>query len=227
MAEIDDVLEGLLGSTGASRVTLRETRRGLCVPVTHEALSPGVGSLREERTVDLRTQPVALEVAAGRQVVRTTARRRTTTRPSTGCARRTAASPRRSSPRCFRGDSVVGIVSLHQLGEPRHWTDEEIDWCCRGGGPVWENSSDAQPLAPRHPAARGGRAGRGAPARDRGGPRRAVDAREHARRRGRDETSASATPSTGPVYVTGAEAGRRARGRAARLRVGRLRGRRR
>ena len=55
---------------GASRVTLRRDLPGdYAFPVTNEALAPGVGSLREEHTVDLRTQPVALEVAAGRQVV--------------------------------------------------------------------------------------------------------------------------------------------------------------
>src|SRR3954462_15470728 len=54
----------------ASRVTLRQDVPGeYAFPVTHEALAPGVGSLREERTVDLRNQPVALEVGAGRQVV--------------------------------------------------------------------------------------------------------------------------------------------------------------
>ena len=70
MGEIDDLLQELLDGTGASRVTLRQDVPGeYRFPVTHEALAPGVGSLKEERTVDLRNQPVALEVAAGRQVV--------------------------------------------------------------------------------------------------------------------------------------------------------------
>ena len=72
---IDAVLADLLALTGASRVTLRQNVPGeYAFPVTHEALAPGVGSLREERSVDLRTQPVALEVAAGRQVVQERAR---------------------------------------------------------------------------------------------------------------------------------------------------------
>ena len=63
-------MNDLLARTAASRVTLREDLPGDYVfPVTHEALAPGVGSLKEERTVDLRNQPVAREVAAGRQVV--------------------------------------------------------------------------------------------------------------------------------------------------------------
>src|SRR3954462_5059458 len=68
--EIDTILADLLATTGAGRVTLRQKLPGgYAFPVTHEAVAPGVGSLRDERTVDLRTQPVALEVAAGRQVV--------------------------------------------------------------------------------------------------------------------------------------------------------------
>src|SRR5213082_1771644 len=68
--EIDAILADLLARTGASRVTLRQDVTGeYAFPVTHEALAPGVGSLKAERTVDLRTQPVVLELQQGRQVV--------------------------------------------------------------------------------------------------------------------------------------------------------------
>ena len=67
---VDDILEALLTATGASRVTLRQDLPGdYAFPVTHEALADGVSSLRRERTVDLRTQPVVLELQKGRQVV--------------------------------------------------------------------------------------------------------------------------------------------------------------
>src|SRR5438270_13666001 len=70
LTEIRAIVEGLLSETGASRVTLRQDVPGeYAFPVTYEALAPGVGSLMEERSVDLRTQPVAIEVGAGRQVV--------------------------------------------------------------------------------------------------------------------------------------------------------------
>ena len=130
MAEIDDVLEGLLWSTGASRVTLRENVPSeYALPVTHEALAPGVGSLREERTVDLRTQPVALEVAAGRQVVQDDCATAYDDpafhrmRETYGGLAAQIVTP------VLHDDRVAGIVSLHQLGEPRHWTDEEIESC--------------------------------------------------------------------------------------------------
>lgn len=130
MAEIDDVLHALLGDTGASRVTLRQDLPGdYAFPVTHEALAPGVGSLKSERTVDLRDQPVAREVAAGRQVVQD------------DCAlafddpafhRMRAAygglAAQVVTPVTVDG-RIAAIVSLHQLGSPRRWTAAEVEAC--------------------------------------------------------------------------------------------------
>ena len=130
MAEIDDVLQALLSSTGASRVTLREDVSGdYAFPVTHEALAPGVDSLRGERTVDLRNQPVALEVAAGRQVVQDDCAQAFDDsafhrmRETYGGLAAQIVTP------VLSGGRVAGIVSLHQLGSPRRWTEEEIEAC--------------------------------------------------------------------------------------------------
>jgi GAF domain-containing protein len=130
VGEIDDVLQDLLDGTGASRVTLRQDIPGdYRFPVTHEALVPGVGSLMEERTVDLSNQPVAIEVGAGRQVVQhdcATAYED----PAFHRMRETygGLASQIVTPVVDHGD-VKGIVSLHQLGEPRHWTDDEIEAC--------------------------------------------------------------------------------------------------
>ena len=130
MAEIEDVLQALLNRTGASRVTLREDVPGdYAFPVTHEALAPGVGSLRGERTVDLRNQPVALEVAAGRQVIQDDCAQAFDDpafhrmRETYGGLAAQIVTPVLSDGR------VAGIVSLHQPGSPRHWTEEEIEAC--------------------------------------------------------------------------------------------------
>jgi GAF domain-containing protein len=130
VAEIEDVLQALLGSTGASRVTLREDVPGdYAFPVTHEALAPGVESLREERTVDLRKQPVALEVAAGRQVVQDDCAQAFDDpafhrmRETYGGLAAQIVTPVLSDGR------LAGIVSVHQLGSPRRWTEEEIEAC--------------------------------------------------------------------------------------------------
>jgi GAF domain-containing protein len=139
VAEIDDVLRGLLEQTGASRVTLRQDLPGeYAFPVTHEALAAGVGSLREERTVDLRNQPVALEVGAGRQVVQDDCAAAYDD-PAFHRMRETYGGLAAQIVTPVTTDGRVrGIVSLHQLGSPRHWTEAEIDACRAAAARVGE-----------------------------------------------------------------------------------------
>ena len=119
-------LQDLLEATGASRVTLRH---GAGFPVTDEALAPGVSSLRGEQAIDLSTQPVALEVAAGRQVVQDDSRSayddpefQRMLDVYGGIASQIV------TPVFQRGD-VAAILSLHQLGSPRAWTEEDALRC--------------------------------------------------------------------------------------------------
>jgi GAF domain-containing protein len=139
VAEIDDVLQALLSSTGASRVTLRQdVPGGYAFPVTHEALADEVGSLREERSIDLRSQPVAREVGAGRQVVQDDCAQAYDDpafhrmREAYGGLAAQIVTP------VLVGERVAGIVSLHQLGSPRHWTEEEIEACRAAAARVGE-----------------------------------------------------------------------------------------
>jgi len=131
LTEIQAIVEGLLSETGASRVTLRQDVPGEHVfPVTDEALAPGVGSLKEERSVDMRMQPVAIEVGAGRQVVQN---------DSAAAYEDDAAYHRMReiygglaaqivTPVLVDG-RVVAVLSLHQLGLTREWTEAEIEAC--------------------------------------------------------------------------------------------------
>ena len=98
LGTLDSVLEELRVALGADRVTLRQDLPGdYAFPVTDEALGAGVGSLRDERTVDLRTQPVVRDARGGAsRSSRTTRAAPSTTRPSTGCSTPTADWPRRS-----------------------------------------------------------------------------------------------------------------------------------
>jgi GAF domain-containing protein len=130
VTEIDDVLEALLSATGASRVTLRQDVPGdYAFPVTHEALADRVTSLREERTIDLRNQPVAREVAAGRQVVQDDCAQAYEDpafhrmREAYGGLAAQIVTP------VLAGGRVAAIVSLHQLSSPRRWTEAEIEAC--------------------------------------------------------------------------------------------------
>ncbi len=130
MTEIQPILEGLLSETGASRVTLRQdVPGGYAFPVTHEAVAPGVGSLKEERTVDLRGQPVAQEVASGRQVVQDDCASAYDD-PDFHRMRETYGGLAAQIVTPVLDDGrVAGIVSLHQLGSPRRWTEAEIEAC--------------------------------------------------------------------------------------------------
>lgn len=127
MSTLDAVVERLLARTKASRVTLRQDLPGeYAFPVTHEALAPGAASLMEERTVDLRTQPVVAELSRGRQVVQDDCRVAYDDaafhrmRHAYGGLAAQIVTP------VLRNEQLVAIVSVHELGEPRAWTREEV-----------------------------------------------------------------------------------------------------
>ena len=127
MTSIDDILEGLLAATGASRVTLREDLPGgYTFPVTHEALAAGVESLRGERTVDLRTQPVVLQLQTGRQVVQDDCRSAYDDPAFQRMLDAYGGLAAQIVTPVFDGDRLRAVVSLHQLGQPRTWAADEV-----------------------------------------------------------------------------------------------------
>ena len=126
MTEIDAILNELLAATGAGRVTVRQDVQGDVFPVTHEALSDGTPSIRAVATPNMVNQPVVLEVQQGRQVVQD------------DCLAASEESHFREMLELYGGlraqivtpvlddGRVTAIVSLHQLGRARHWTEAEI-----------------------------------------------------------------------------------------------------
>ena len=104
---------------------------GYAFPVTDEARAPGVASLRDERTVDLRTQPVAIEVRERGQVVQEDSR---TSYDDPGFQRMLEVYGGLAAQIVTaveaRGE-VAAILSVHQLGAPRRWTAGEIEACSR------------------------------------------------------------------------------------------------
>jgi GAF domain-containing protein len=136
---LQDVLSELLETTGASRVTLR---RGLpgesAFPVVAEALAPGVGSLREERSVHLPTQPVVLEVLQGRQVVQDDASSAYDDPAFQRMLEVYGGLAAQIVTPVMRDGRLEAIVSVHQLGAPRRWTEDEIAAATRAARRVGE-----------------------------------------------------------------------------------------
>jgi GAF domain-containing protein len=127
MNEIDALLQDLLSTTHASRVTLRQDVPGdYAFPVTHEAVAPGVPSLREERTVDLKAQPVVAMLKNGRQVVQDDCRTAFDDPAFHQMLEAYGGLAAQIVTPISRARRLVAIVSLHQLGSPRRWTDDEI-----------------------------------------------------------------------------------------------------
>jgi GAF domain-containing protein len=130
LTEIDSILEGLLRTVGASRVTLRQDLPGdYAFPVTHEALAPGVASLVDERTVDLRNQPVVRELRRGNQVVQSDCRAAFDDAAFQRMLETYGGLAAQVVTPIAAGGRLVAIVSLHQLGRPRSWTEAEVAAC--------------------------------------------------------------------------------------------------
>ena len=122
-----EVVEELLAATGASRCTLRREVPDDYFPVTHEALAPGVPSIRDERTTDLRNAPVVKQLLeTEEQVVQddcASAFEDPAFRRMLGLYGGLAA---QIVTPVFVDGRLAAIVSLHQLGAPRHWSEEEL-----------------------------------------------------------------------------------------------------
>jgi GAF domain-containing protein len=125
-ASFQEVVDELLAATGASRCTLRRDVPDDYFPVTHEALAPGVPSIREERTTDLRKAPVVRELLETRkQVVQddcASAFDDPAFQRMLGAYGGLAA---QIVTPVFLDGRLAAIVSLHQLGAPRRWSDDE------------------------------------------------------------------------------------------------------
>jgi GAF domain-containing protein len=139
VSEIEAILRDLLVETRASRVTLRRgVSDGYAFPVTDEALAPGVGSLKEERTVDLRTQPVALEVRRRGQVVQDDCRSAYHDPAFLQMLETYGGLAAQIVTAVAANGGVAAIVSVHQLGSPRAWTDDEARACRRAADRIAE-----------------------------------------------------------------------------------------
>jgi GAF domain-containing protein len=127
ITHIDLMLQGLLELTGASRATLRRDIPGdYAFPVTNEACLPGVSSLKEERTVDLKAQPVVHELRKGQQIVQDDCRTAFDDPAFHRMLEAYGGLAAQIVTPIFKAEELVAILSLHQLGAPRQWGDGEV-----------------------------------------------------------------------------------------------------
>lgn len=127
MPTLEDVLRDLLETTRASRVTLRRDVPGdRPFPVVEEVLAPGVGSIRAETSVHLPTQPVVLAVQRGVQVVQDDSARAYDDPAFLSMLEAYGGLAAQIVTPVMRDGRLEAIVSLHQLGQPRTWTAEEV-----------------------------------------------------------------------------------------------------
>jgi GAF domain-containing protein len=139
VSTLEDALRDLLESTRASRVTLRRDLPGeSAFPVVAEALAPGVESLREERSVHLPSQPVVLELLRGRQVVQNDAADAYDDPAFQRMLEVYGGLAAQIVTPVMRDGTLEAIVSVHQLGVPRRWTDDEIAAATRAAERVGE-----------------------------------------------------------------------------------------
>jgi len=136
-----DIVSDLLEELGASRVTLRRDVPGATAfPVVEEALAPGTSSLRCETTVHLPTQPVVLEVQAGRQVVQDDCRNAYDDPAFKQMLDTYGGLAAQIVTPVMVDCRLVAILSVHQLEAPRSWTAKEIDTASRAAARIGEIS---------------------------------------------------------------------------------------
>lgn len=132
-AALDAVVHALRTAFGVGRCTLRLDVPGDVFPVVFESRAEGVGTLIGDTRVSLRGQPVVEAMLSGvPQVVQHDC---ATASDDPAFQRMLGiyggmASQIVTAVRV--GGELRGIVSLHQLGTPRTWTDQETELATRG-----------------------------------------------------------------------------------------------
>lgn len=126
------IVDELLAETGASRCTLRQSLPGQDFPVTHEALAPGVAPLEGFTGVVQHTQPVIKQMQETHAQVVQHDSASAFDDPDFHRMRELygGLAAQIVTPVVVDGE-IRAVVSLHQLGSPREWTEREQELCRR------------------------------------------------------------------------------------------------
>jgi hypothetical protein len=121
------VVDELLLKLRASRVTLRiDDVPGEVFPVKAESLAPGVNSIASDRTIPIRESETFQWVERERRLLVQDDILSSPITPAAALTGRYRARSQMLAP-VFRGKDLIGLVSVHHVGEPRHWTPDEVE----------------------------------------------------------------------------------------------------
>ena len=110
----------------ASRVTLRiDDVPGEVFPVKAESLAPGINSIAGDRTIPIRESETFQWVERERRVLVQDDILASPIAPATALTGRYRACSQMLAP-VFRGEHLVGLISVHHVGKLRHWTPDEV-----------------------------------------------------------------------------------------------------
>jgi maleate isomerase len=121
----DTIVSDLLAATNASRVTLRLAVPGQGFPVVAEDVSPGVSSIRLDVSPSLTNAPTVDYLAKRRENLIQNDCLSADVRPPAELLELYGVKAQMLGP-VLRGQQLIGIVSVHYIPGPRHWTDEEV-----------------------------------------------------------------------------------------------------
>jgi len=117
-------IEGLLQRTGASRTTLRLDREGF-FPVVAEALAPGIRSIADDTSIDLRASATFQSLERERVLLIQSDLLAADPAPPPELIELYGARAQMLAP-VVRDDALAGIVSVHYAPGPREWTDDDV-----------------------------------------------------------------------------------------------------
>ncbi|HKE81921.1 MAG TPA: GAF domain-containing protein [Solirubrobacteraceae bacterium] len=120
------IADRLLATTGASRTTIRLDRPDAVFPIVAESVAPGVPSLLGGRGVgDLRAAKTFQWLDRERRVLVQDELERADPAPPAELIQAYGAKAQMLAP-VLEGERLAGIVSVHQSGGPRAWTDADV-----------------------------------------------------------------------------------------------------
>lgn len=125
-AALDGVIGALREAVDVERCTLRLDVAGDFFPVVHEARVPPAGTLIGDQRVPLHGQPVATALLSGiEQVVQEDSAGAYDDPAFQAMLQHYGGLGAQIVTPVRRGDRLVGIISLHTLGQTRRWTDRD------------------------------------------------------------------------------------------------------